>query len=346
VPRSPNRPSLRARRNVRLAALLGGLLTLVGVALAPGWVGGATTSAVLACGDHTGLTTSTVVCPTPVPPTPTGGLQQLPTATPSPVPPPPPTVEATITLVITRTSTPVAATATPTAAPCVCPTEVPPTATTAPPPPPPTIAPPTATATEQPCVCVTATPVPPTATTAPPPPPPTIAPPTATATEQPCVCPTATPVPPTATATTAPPPPPPPPPTVVPPTATTVPVFEGCTPGYWKQDQHFDSWTGYGQSATLESVFDVPNSLNRDNQTLIDALQGGGGSGVQGAATILLRASVAALLNSSSPGVDYTLTTAQVIAQVNTALASNNRETMLTLATTLDQYNNRGCDLN
>jgi hypothetical protein len=341
VPNSPNpgpRRTHRARRATRLVALFGGLLTLVAVALSGGQ---AMTDAVLACGDHTaGLTTSTIVCPTPVPPTntPNVGITPViaPTATPSPVPP---TVEPTVTLVITpaMTRTPVAATATPTAEPCVCPTA---TATTAPPPPPPTIAPPTATPTEQPCVCPTATPVPPTATTAPPPPPPTVAPPTATPTEQPCVCPTATPVPPTATATVV-APPPPPPPTITPPTPTTVPV-SGCTPGYWRQAHHFDSWQGYSPTTDLEAVFDVPNSLGLDTTDLSVALTFGGGSGVDGASRILLRAGVAALLNASSDGVNYSLTTADVISRVNAALATGDRTTIINLANDLDQRNNTG----
>jgi hypothetical protein len=125
-----------------------------------------------------------------------------------------------------------------------------------------------------------------------------------------------------------------------------VPVFEGCTPGYWKQPHHADSWTTYLPTQTVENVFDVPNSLGLDDVTLLAALDGGGGPGLTGGATILLRAGTAALLNSTSAGVDYQLTTAQVIAQVNTALASNSRQAMLDLAATLDRYNNAGCDLN
>jgi hypothetical protein len=51
------------------------------------------------------------------------------------------------------------------------------------------------------------------------------------------------------------------------------------------------------------------------------------------------------LLNSSSSGVDYPLTTAQVIAQVNAALATGDRDTILELATDLDRKNNGGCPL-
>jgi len=132
-----------------------------------------------------------------------------------------------------------------------------------------------------------------------------------------------------------PPPPPPPPP-------TPTPVPEGCTPGFWKQEQHFGAWA-IARTTTLESIFDVPNSLNLDNQTFLEALQGGGGPGVQGGATVLLRAATAAYLNSLNPDISYPLTSAQIVAQVNTALATNNREAMLTLAATLDRYNNLGC---
>jgi hypothetical protein len=93
-------------------------------------------------------------------------------------------------------------------------------------------------------------------------------------------------------------------------------------------------------------VFDVPDSLGLDNSTLLQALQFGGGPDVTGAAQILLRAAVAALLNSTNSTVDYQLTTAELIAQVNAALATGDRDKILALATKLDQYNNAGCPLN
>jgi hypothetical protein len=105
---------------------------------------------------------------------------------------------------------------------------------------------------------------------------------------------------------------------------------EGCTPGYWKQEQHFDSWTApYTPETLFEDVFSDPNDLIDDDTTLLDALQGGGGPGAEGAAKILARAAVASLLNAASPDVDFTMTTADVIADVNAALASGDRQTML-----------------
>ena len=132
-------------------------------------------------------------------------------------------------------------------------------------------------------------------------------------------------------------------------TSTPTPMpFQGCTPGYWRQSQHLDSWvvTGFAPNQTLESVFDVPNNFGLDNRTLREALNFSGGSGTTGAARILLRAAVAALLNSAHPDVNYPRTTAEVVADVNAALASGNRTTMLNLASELDADNNFGCPLN
>ena len=120
----------------------------------------------------------------------------------------------------------------------------------------------------------------------------------------------------------APPPPPPPP-----------GGLEGCTPGYWKQSQHFDSWVGYSPTDLFASVFGVTRS-----GTLLDALKANGG-GEQA----LARHAVAALLNASS-SVDYAMATpAQVIAAVQAAFASGDFETQK------DQFaswNERGCTLN
>ena len=125
------------------------------------------------------------------------------------------------------------------------------------------------------------------------------------------------------------------------------PVFEGCTPGYWKVPQHHDSWvaTGFAPDDTLESVFDVPDSLGLDDTTLVEALSFTGGKGTPGAAEILLRAAVAAVLNAAHPDVSYEFTLVDVIADVNAALASGHRATMLALAAELDLANNAGCPL-
>lgn len=120
-------------------------------------------------------------------------------------------------------------------------------------------------------------------------------------------------------------------------------VKQGCTPGYWKN--HLSAWTGYSPSQTVSSVFtSAPSSLG--SATLLQALSFRGGSTLDEARQILLRAAVAALLNASHPDVSYELTEAQVISQVNAALASTDRSTILALASRLDGYNNAGCPLN
>jgi uncharacterized repeat protein (TIGR01451 family) len=112
---------------------------------------------------------------------------------------------------------------------------------------------------------------------------------------------------------------------------------EGCTPGFWKQDQHFDSWVGFAPTDTLESVFDVPDSLGLDDVTLLEALETGGG-GVHA----LLRHAVAALLNASNPDVSFDLSVAEVIAQTNAALASGDFEAQKNI---FEQLNQQGCPL-
>ena len=118
---------------------------------------------------------------------------------------------------------------------------------------------------------------------------------------------------------------------------------EGCTPGFWKN--HPEAWEGYSTGQTLEAVFNVPDSFGLDSTTLLEALSFGGGNGSEGAARILLRASVAALLNASHSDVSFPRSPADVIAAVNTALASGDRATMLALAGQLDADNNLGCPL-
>ena len=101
------------------------------------------------------------------------------------------------------------------------------------------------------------------------------------------------------------------------------PGGEGCTPGFWKQSQHFDSWAGFSPDQSFNDVFGVNVTLSTggNDATLLEALQSGGGG-----INALARHAVAALLNASSPGVDSDFTTAQVIALVQDAVASGDFE--------------------
>ena len=112
----------------------------------------------------------------------------------------------------------------------------------------------------------------------------------------------------------------------------------GCTPGYWKN--HFPS---IGQGVSVGQAFsNAPAELAGDS--LKAALRYHGGSGELGAARILLRAATASLFNSYF--LYFPMSTGQVISATNAALASGSRSTMLSLASTLDGYNNIGCPLN
>jgi hypothetical protein len=115
-----------------------------------------------------------------------------------------------------------------------------------------------------------------------------------------------------------------------------VPIsFNGCTPGYWKQSQHHDSWVGYDPSNDFAGVFGVNASFSAS----LDAALGFSGSGEYG----LARHAAAALLNSASPGVHYAYTTAQVISMVKSAYASGQFEATKDL---FAAQNELGCPLN
>jgi hypothetical protein len=78
---------------------------------------------------------------------------------------------------------------------------------------------------------------------------------------------------------------------------------------------------------------------------LLQALSLPGGKSPCGAAQNLLRAGVAALLSACDLNGNYPLSTAQVIAEVNAALATCDRKTILAEATRLDAFNNLPCPL-
>ncbi|MGR9085984.1 MAG: hypothetical protein ACU841_02795 [Gammaproteobacteria bacterium] len=112
---------------------------------------------------------------------------------------------------------------------------------------------------------------------------------------------------------------------------------QGCTPGYWKQEHHFDSWTlPYTPATPFATVFDDAFP----GKTLLDVLkQGGGGLKALG------RHTVAALLNAASAGVDYDLTASDVIAQFNAAYPGS-ASTYEKLKNKFAKLNEQGCPLN
>lgn len=121
-----------------------------------------------------------------------------------------------------------------------------------------------------------------------------------------------------------------------PPTPTPEPAEgEGCTPGYWRQPHHYDSWvaTGYSPDDTFASIFGVGPSI-----ALGDAVQLNGGG-----ENAMIRHAVAALLNAASPDVTYAFSVNDVISMVQDAYANGTFEAVK------DQFeaeNEAGCPLN
>ncbi len=111
---------------------------------------------------------------------------------------------------------------------------------------------------------------------------------------------------------------------------------QGCTPGYWKQEHHFDSWIVFEPGDDYEAVFGVTTSFRAE--TLLEALKQGGGKD-----KALGRHSVAALLNSVNPDVSYAFTTFEVIALVQSAYASGDFNGVKNV---LEAENEAGCPLN
>lgn len=110
---------------------------------------------------------------------------------------------------------------------------------------------------------------------------------------------------------------------------------EGCTPGYWKQPHHFDSWPAPYQPTDLFSAY-FENAF--PGMTLLQVLSQGGGKLIA-----LGRHTVAALLNSASSGVNYNLTTGQVVGSFNALFPSTRYGP---LQDEFAGFNEQGCPLN
>jgi hypothetical protein len=131
---------------------------------------------------------------------------------------------------------------------------------------------------------------------------------------------------------------------------------EGCTPGYWKQEQHLNSWgpTGFTPISqpnmpadTFNDVFKVSQYVRSDGTTpytLLEVMRelNGNGNGIGDPISPNLGFhAVAALLNAAHPNVNYGYTAGEIID-----LFQNNLHRPAELAMSLDMLNNRGCPLN
>lgn len=113
---------------------------------------------------------------------------------------------------------------------------------------------------------------------------------------------------------------------------------EGCTPGYWRQEHHFDSWTApYDPTDDFEDVFGVDASFDPDS--LLDAVWLGGGG-----ENALARHAVAALLNAASPDVSYAYSVSDVIAMVQDAYADGDPD-FEAIKDLFEAENEAGCPL-
>jgi len=135
-------------------------------------------------------------------------------------------------------------------------------------------------------------------------------------------------------------------------------IFDGCSPDYWKD--HTAQWpaTGFLPDQSVQSVFSKAFTFGLGRQSLLQAVISQSSDGeksygryhrraVKEAARTLIPAAVAPLLNSAHLGVEFLRTTTEVINEVNTALASRNRDTILALAGELDFLDSAfACPLN
>lgn len=141
---------------------------------------------------------------------------------------------------------------------------------------------------------------------------------------------------------------------------------EGCTPGYWKVEQHWDSWQEATPTTSFVHAFRMaedpasadmtPVGYITSSLTMVEALNGKGGSTLDGARQILARAAAAAWLNAAyddgdqlafpwrrwAAGLDGR---PALVPTVVAALSGTDRQAMLDLAAQLDEDNNLGCPL-
>ncbi|MDH5473352.1 MAG: hypothetical protein OEY61_10895 [Gammaproteobacteria bacterium] len=120
---------------------------------------------------------------------------------------------------------------------------------------------------------------------------------------------------------------------------------EGCTPGYWKQPHHFDSWpTGITPDTSYSSIFGRTITIRtRDAGLVIDPTLLQALSALGGQVNTAARHSTAAYLNSMSNGVSYDLSADQIIDNLQQSVDGNDFGTLIEA---LVNFNEQGCPLN
>jgi hypothetical protein len=118
---------------------------------------------------------------------------------------------------------------------------------------------------------------------------------------------------------------------------------DGCTPGYWRQDHHLDSWP-VDPMMLFSDVFDreITIRIKRKNTitepTLLEAVAAHGGS-----VNIAARHAVAAYLNSLNGEVNYDMTPEAVIAGFQYSFDNDDYGDVIE---NLVNFNEQGCPLN
>jgi hypothetical protein len=124
---------------------------------------------------------------------------------------------------------------------------------------------------------------------------------------------------------------------------------EGCTPGYWKQSQHFDSWPAIvGTPSTLFHDVTAAGGSVRfadafPGKTLLQVLSQGGGGIIA-----LGRHAAAGVLNGGSPDVNYNFSRAKTIEMFNAAYLSGDAAVIESTKNAIQAMNEAadGCPLN
>ncbi len=112
---------------------------------------------------------------------------------------------------------------------------------------------------------------------------------------------------------------------------------QGCTPGYWKQPHHFDSWSSqYTPDTQFSDVFEDAFP----GMTLLGVMEQGGGQ-----LNALGRHTVAGLLNAASGGVSYDRSEGQIIDMFNSTFPGNGGAYNGT-KNVFEYFNEQGCPLN
>jgi hypothetical protein len=95
---------------------------------------------------------------------------------------------------------------------------------------------------------------------------------------------------------------------------------EGCSPGYWRQEQHFASWPS--PYLPEDSLADALGTGEIEGEpTLLDGLEDGGGG-----QAAFLRQAVAALLNAAHGEIAYPFSVDEVLALAEAAFATGEFE--------------------